>query len=144
MSAFRTIYPEYDYVIMVVTDKPESFTRFEIAFQGRDCAVIYEIPKHASQTQHVIAPALVIIDAVLSHAGRVELCAQLHARSKCPILVLLSEYDSDQVIDVYNAGVNECLLKPVSPAFVVVKALSLLMHQRREASETGWPMYSGI
>jgi len=47
--------------------------------------------------------------------------------------------------DIYNIGVDECLLKPVSPAFLVVKAISWLLRKRWLGHEANLShMYTGL
>jgi hypothetical protein len=47
--------------------------------------------------------------------------------------------------DIYNTGVDECLLKPVSPAFLVVKALSWFLRRRwLEPESDVSPVYTNI
>jgi len=41
------------------------------------------------------------------------------------------------MIDIYNIGVDECLLKPVNPAFLVVKGITWLFRKRWLESDSG-------
>ena len=117
-------------IVMLVTDSLETAVMCKGTFQNSGCELICESPIYAIQTQAVLGAALVIIDANLSHINRIQLCAELRGKSTCPILMLVPEYNGNQVIDVYNAGADECLLTPISPAFLVIKAISWLMRRR--------------
>jgi hypothetical protein len=41
--------------------------------------------------------------------------------------------------NIFNIGVDECLLKPVSPAFLVVKALSWYLRKRWLEQDSNLP-----
>jgi hypothetical protein len=61
------------------------------------------------------------------------------------ILLLVSDYNSSQMLDIYNVGVDECLLKPVSPAFLMVKAISWFLRRRWLGQDSSVPeVYSNI
>jgi hypothetical protein len=49
------------------------------------------------------------------------------------------------MLDIYNVGVDECLLKPVSPAFLMVKAISWFLRRRWLGQDSSVPeVYSNI
>ena len=91
--------------------------------------MIQERHEYAFQTCKIIAPTLIVIDTHLDHVERLVLCSKLRAISSEPILLLVPDCNHKHVVDIYNAGVSECLLKPVSPAFLVVKIMSWLLRR---------------
>lgn len=132
-------------VILIVSDRKQNSAPWETLFQQKGCSTIQEAPENALQTCKVIAPALIVIDARLSHEQRIALCKNLRTMTKEPILLLVPDCDGEQIIDIYNAGVSECLLKPVSPAFLVVKATSWLLKRRWLPHDTvSLPIYTGL
>ena len=117
-------------VVLIISDQPDATTLWEISFQEKGFTTVFETYENALQTCRVIDPALIVIDTRLPHAKRLEFCSELRAVVSGPILLLVSDYDGNHMLDFYNAGVDECLLKPVSPAFLVVKAISLFLRRR--------------
>lgn len=117
-------------VVLIISDQPDSVTLWETSFQEKGFTTVCETDENALQTCRVIDPALIVIDTHLPHAKRLEFCSELRAAASGPILLLVSDYNGNHMLDFYNAGVDECLLKPVSPAFLVVKAISWFLRRR--------------
>ena len=125
-----THFPSPTQVVLIISDQDEASVLLEIFLQQKGCTSILEKQENAPHTCKVVAPVLIVIDIQSPHSKRLALCSQLRAITSSPILLLVPDYKSSEMIDNYNAGVDECLLKPVSPAFLVVKAISWLMRQR--------------
>jgi DNA-binding response OmpR family regulator len=125
-----TISPTIVQVVLIISDQADVPLLWETTFQEMGFTTIYETCENALKTCRVIDPALVVIDTHLPHAMRLEFCSKLRAVASGPILLLVPDYNSSQMVDIYNIGVDECLLKPVSPAFLVVKALSWFLRRR--------------
>ncbi len=69
-------------------------------------------------------PDLVIIDVNAPHADRVDLCRRLRSMSNSPILLFLPASNETEIIEAYQAGVDECVIKPISPAVFLAKILA--------------------
>ncbi|MCI0340194.1 MAG: response regulator transcription factor, partial [Planctomycetales bacterium] len=85
-------------------------------------------------------PDLIVLDGALTQAGKgtagLDLCREIreaHARESLPILFLVAGDREDDVIAGYQAGANDCLLKPFKPAELVAKAAVLIEERRRAA-----------
>ena len=117
-------------VVLAFSDQNNVSAKSEALLQQKGCVIIQEKPQYAFETCHVIDPALIVIDTHLSHIERLVLCSKLRTISSKPIILLVDESISSHMIDFYNAGVDECLLKPVSPAFLVIKAMSWLLRSQ--------------
>ena len=125
-----TISPTTVQVVMIISDQTDTPSLWETTFQEKGFTTVHETHENALDTCRIVDPALVVIDTHLPHAKRLEFCSNLRAIASCPILLLVPDYNSSQLVDIYNIGVDECLLKPVSPAFLVVKALSWFLRKR--------------
>jgi DNA-binding response OmpR family regulator len=66
-------------------------------------------------------PDLTVIDMDDPHQKPVELCQMIRTVSVAPILLLLPRYDEVQVLEAYQAGVDDVVVKPVSPAVFLAK-----------------------
>ncbi len=125
-----TISPTTVQVVLIISDQANTPVPWESLFQEKGFTTVLETYENALKTCRVVDPALIVIDTLLPHAKRLEFCAKLRAVTSGTILLLVPDYDSSQMMDIYNIGVDECLLKPVSPAFLVVKAISWFLRRR--------------
>ena len=66
-------------------------------------------------------PDLIIIDVNASHAERIALCKKFRALSSSPILLFLPTNNEIEILEAYEAGVDECVIKPISPSIFVAK-----------------------
>lgn len=66
-------------------------------------------------------PDLIIIDVNISHQERIALCKKFRALSSSPILLFLPTNNEAEILEAYEAGVDECVVKPISPAIFLAK-----------------------
>ncbi|HLO14116.1 MAG TPA: response regulator transcription factor [Anaerolineales bacterium] len=69
-------------------------------------------------------PDLVVIDIDIPHQDRMELYKRFRAVSVAPILLFLPTYHETQILEAYAAGVDEVVVKPISPAIFLAKILA--------------------
>ena len=117
-------------VILIVSDQADISEMWEASFQEKGFTTVCEAPENAPQTCRLIDPAITVVDTQFPHTKRLEFCLELRAATPSPIILLVPDYNGNQMIDIYNIGVDECLLKPISSAFLVVKATSWLLRRR--------------
>ena len=117
-------------VVLIISDQTDAPVVRETTFQEKGFTTVRETHENALRTCRVVDPALIVIDTHLPHIKRLDFCTKLRAVASGPILLLVPDYNSSQMIDIYNIGVDECLLKPVSPAFLVLKAISWYLRRR--------------
>jgi len=118
-------------VVLIVPDQNNNVSAlWELMLKQKGCVIVQEGHENAAQTCKVVNPALIVIDTRLPHTERLVLCSDLRAISSEPIILLVPDYNSKHMVEIYNSGVDECLLKPVSPAFLVIKAMSWLLRRR--------------
>lgn len=67
---------------------------------------------------------MVVLDVDLSHQERMELYKKFRAVSVAPILLFLPAYHETQILDAYAAGVDEVVIKPISPAIFLAKIMA--------------------
>jgi DNA-binding response OmpR family regulator len=72
-----------------------------------------------------------LVDVKLSKAERTALLDGLRTASRGPILMTVSANTVDDVMEANQSGADECLIKPVNPAVLVVKAMAWLGHGER-------------
>ena len=64
---------------------------------------------------------LAIVDIYDLHREAISLCRQLRAQAVNPIVLLTPTGDEDRVMEAYQAGVDECVVKPTSPCLLLAK-----------------------
>ena len=77
-------------------------------------------------------PDLIIIDLNAPHPQRMELCRKFRSVSASPILLFLPSNNEPEILEAYQNGVDECVIKPISPAIFLAK---ILAWSRRSWSE---------
>jgi len=120
------------HTVLIVSDQPDNISAWEPLFQQRNCIVLSETTvSNAIQSARLVGPSLMLVDMKLSKQKRDSLLHQLRAASRGPIILLASADTVEQVNDVNQAGADECLIKPVNPAILIVKAMAWLGHGQR-------------
>lgn len=69
---------------------------------------------------------LVIIDVSGSRLDGINLVSRLRAEAVNPVLLFTPDREEAQVLQAYQAGADECILKPVSPAMFLAKVRAWL------------------
>ena len=69
-------------------------------------------------------PDLIVVDVNASHAQRLELCKRFRGLSASPILLFLPTNNETEILDAYQVGVDECVVKPISPAIFLAKIMA--------------------
>ena len=67
---------------------------------------------------------LAVIDIDVPHEDRLQLYRKFRAVSVAPILLFLPAYHETQILDAYAAGVDEVVVKPISPAIFLAKIMA--------------------
>ena len=67
---------------------------------------------------------LVVIDVDIPHEDRMELYQRFREVSVAPILMFLPAYHETQILEAYATGVDEVVVKPISPAIFLAKIMA--------------------
>jgi DNA-binding response OmpR family regulator len=120
------------HTVLIVSDQPENVAIWDTLFSQRNCVVLSESSvADALQSARLIGPSLMLIDMNLSKSDRALLLNGLRAASRGPILMLITANTVDEIVEANQEGADECLVKPVNPAVLVVKAMAWLGHGQR-------------
>jgi DNA-binding response OmpR family regulator len=124
--------------VLIISDQPENVAIWETLFSQRNCIVLSESKiSDALQSARLIGPSLMLIDMNLPKSDRSFLLHGLRSTSRGPILMLITANTVDEIVEANQEGADECLVKPVNPAVLVVKAMAWLGHgQRSERAPT--------
>ena len=120
------------HTVLIISDQPDNVAIWEPLFSQRNCIVLSETNvADALQSARLIGPSLMLIDMKLSKLDRLSLLTGLRSASRGPILMLIHANTVDEIVEANQEGADECLVKPVNPAVLVVKAMAWLGHGQR-------------
>lgn len=85
-------------------------------------------------------PDLIVVDLNAPHTQRMELCRKLRSMSASPILLFLPYNNETEILEAYQNGVDECVVKPISPAIFLAK---IIAWSRRSWTEPMTPRQTG-
>jgi len=120
------------HTVLIISDQPENIAIWDALFSQRNCIVLAESNvSDALQSARLVGPSLMLIDLKLPKAERLSLISGLRSASRGPILMLINANTVDEIVEANQEGADECLVKPVNPAVLVVKAMAWLGHGQR-------------
>lgn len=70
---------------------------------------------------HTEITDLVVVDIDASHTDPLELCKRFKGISDVPILLFFPTYNEAQILEAYALGVDDVIVKPISPAIFLAK-----------------------
>lgn len=68
-------------------------------------------------------PDLIVIDIDITHRDPMQLCRRFREVSVAPLLLFLPAHHETQILEAYAAGVDEVVVKPISPAIFLAKIM---------------------
>ncbi len=123
---------ETAYTVLIISDQPETAASWSTLFNQRNCIVLSESDRsYAVQSARLMDPSLMVVDLQLDKTERSAFLQELRAASRGHILMLISANTVEEIIEANRAGADECLVKPVNPAVLVIKAMAWLGHGHR-------------
>ena len=78
-------------------------------------------PAEVLQSWSEAIPDLIVIDAYADEFGGLTLASQLREQGVVPIILLTAVNNETHILEAYQAGVDECVIKPISPALFLAK-----------------------
>jgi DNA-binding response OmpR family regulator len=120
------------HTVLIASDQLENINVWESLFQQQNCIVLSESNvSDTLQSARLVGPSLMLVDMRLSRQERDNLLHELRLASRGPIILTVSADTVDQVIEANQAGADECLVRPVNPAVLIVKAMAWLGQGQR-------------
>ena len=122
MRQVETIETTHVTKVFVVCDRSDTAPVWGYILKERGLTVILEpsldraVDRWTSEM-----PDLVVIDVDIPHADRIDLYQKFRAVSVAPILLFLPTYHEIEILEAYAAGVDEVVIKPISPAIFLAK-----------------------
>ena len=123
------------HTVLIISDQPDNVATWETLFNQRNCIVLIETNvADAIQSARLVGPSLMLVDVKLPKVERANLLKGLRVASRGPILMTVSANTVADIVEANQAGADECLIKPVNPAVLIVKAMAWLGHGERSAN----------
>jgi len=69
-------------------------------------------------------PDLIVLDLNVAHHDPIELYKKFREVSVAPVLLFLPTHHETQILEAYAAGVDEVVVKPISPAIFLAKIMA--------------------
>ena len=111
--------------VFVVCDRSDTAPVWGYILRQQGLSVVLE-PSLEKAIDHWTneIPDLVVLDVDLPHAARMDLYQRFRAVSVAPILLFLPTYHETEILEAYAAGVDEVVVKPISPAIFLAKIMA--------------------
>jgi len=111
--------------IFVVCDQRDTAPVWGYILRQQGLIVIIETSvEKAIYHWSVEIPDLVVIDVDVSRNDPMKLFSRFREVSVAPILLFLPTHHETQILEAYAAGVDEVVVKPISPAIFLAKILA--------------------
>jgi two-component system KDP operon response regulator KdpE len=124
--------------VLVCDDELQILRALKIVLREADFEVVAaQTAKEALDAAALHPPEAAIIDLVLPDGDGVEVCRQLRAWSRMPIIVLSAIGDEEVKIAALDAGADDYVTKPFSPGELVARLRAVL---RRTTATAGEPV----
>jgi two-component system KDP operon response regulator KdpE len=119
--------------VLLMCKCPDTGPAWAYFLQQKQIKVILETsPANIMQRMAEHTPDLLVIDAAKLGTGVFasikNLIKDLRGETANPILMLASRQDEEYILEMYNVGVDEYIVKPISPAIFVAKTRAWLRH----------------
>ena len=122
-------------LVLIASSDEESVEKWKSLFREMNCPVIVEDnPQDAEQSAKILWPSLILLDLVIAHHERLELCRRLKAAGGGILLLLSPMEDAPAIFEYIQAGVDEHITTPVNPMTLAVKSTAWLIRRRWSAS----------
>ena len=133
------------HTVLIISDQPDNVAMWDTLFNQRNCIVLVETNvADAIQSARLVGPSLMLVDVKLSKTERTALLNGLRTASRGPILMTVSANTVNDIMEANEAGADECLIKPVNPAVLIVKAMAWLGHGERNIKTSTPPAQAAV
>jgi DNA-binding response OmpR family regulator len=111
--------------VFVVCDRSDTAPVWGYILRQRGLTVILETSlEKAVDRWSTEMPDLIVIDIDVAHQDPMELYKKFREVSVAPVLLFLPTHHETQILEAYAAGVDEVVVKPISPAIFRAKIMA--------------------
>jgi DNA-binding response OmpR family regulator len=121
---------------ILVVDDDENLRRLIAAYLEKEG---YQVAQAADGRAALVqlregAPNLVVLDLMLPGLSGIEVAKQIRAKGSIPILMLTAKGSEEDILEGFESGADDYLVKPFSPKVLVARVRAVL---RRSGAEPG-------
>jgi len=125
MTNIDTTHSQATLRVFIVCDQTDTAPIWGYMIREKGLVAIIETSVQRAMERAVEdIPDLIIIDVNASHEERIALCKKLRDLSSSPLLLFLPANNEAEILEAYNAGVDECVIKPISPPIFLAKIVA--------------------
>src|SRR5919108_1888090 len=108
--------------VLIVSNRQTTGPLWAFSLQQQKLNVVLEPnPSNAFQRWEKEIPDLIVFDLNLPKAPTLSLIKSLRGEMLIPFLLLASAWNEEDLLEAYQAGIDDYLLKPVSPSLLQAK-----------------------
>ncbi len=113
--------------VLLVTDDPEigRIWAYALGEMGSEVALVGSAEEAITHWTDGVFD-LILIDVHTPKLDGIDLCRRLRAEAVNPILLMTPRGGEAHILEAYQAGVDECIVKPISPALFLTKVKTWL------------------
>ncbi len=136
--------PEASSTILVVDDEAPIRRVLGRAFAAAGMRVLEAASaRDALDVAAAGRPDIIVLDLGLPDASGEEVCRDLRAWTATPILVLSARHSDAEKVSLLDAGADDYVTKPFSPAELLARVRALLRRARAADVDTGSTIHRG-
>ncbi len=115
--------------ILIACDEPTTSKIWGLCITELHCRplVANSIEQAVSILENA-SPDLIVIDVTSREMNGVQMCIALREHASVPMLLLTPINNESHTLEAYRAGVDDCIIKPISPALFLAK-VKVWMHR---------------
>jgi two-component system, OmpR family, response regulator len=111
--------------VFVVCERTDTAPIWGFILRQQGLTVTFETsPEKAAGRWSAEKADLGVLDMEIHKGKCIKFCSQLRSISPVPILLLLPVYDENIILEAYSAGIDEVVVKPISPAIFLAKIMA--------------------
>lgn len=111
-----------DSIIMIVCDEPTTSRVWGMLLVDLHChPIIANTVSHALEALEESAPDLIVVDVTSRDVNGVQICRTLREHVVVPMLFFTPINNETHMLEAYQAGADDCIIKPISPALFLAK-----------------------
>jgi two-component system KDP operon response regulator KdpE len=130
--------------VLIVSNQQTTGPLWVFSLQQQNLHVALEAdPSNTLHRCEAETPDLIILDINLPEAQTIDLIKSLRAEMVTPILLLTPPRSEENIVEAYNAGVDDYMIKPVSPSMFNAKVRVWLRRSWSAATSTLEPVKFG-
>ena len=108
--------------VFIVCDQSDTAPLLGYMIREKGLSAIIETSVQRALNRAIeLLPELIVIDVNAPHVERIRLIEQYRSLTESPILLFLPTHHETEILEAYQAGVDECIVKPISPAIFLAK-----------------------